>query len=176
MNRRLPSFADLPNRVREGLAGLPARWREWREGFRADPAILWRTPVLRVAALVALLLAAGLTLRWAIGLLAPGGRGQVFEQPTPWATLYVACTHPDCRAAYTTQQPMDFKAWPLKCERCGRPTVYRATRCPACRQWFASVPGAPATCPRCAEKTAAPQPAELPRRPSATGDDSEDPW
>jgi hypothetical protein len=170
-----PSLAELPQRVREGLAELPARWRRWREGLRDDPARLWYSPVVRIAALIVLAICGLLVAHWLAQSLVPGGPVSHLEEGTRWATLYVSCTNPACRAHYSTQQARDFKAWPLKCEKCEQETVYRATRCAECRRWYAVPPDGPQGCPFCAEK-AAQKPKETPRAPSKKSDDAEDPW
>jgi hypothetical protein len=171
-----PSLAELPNRVREGLAGLPERWRQWREGFREDPARLWYSPPVRIAAYSVLGVAALLAAYWLAQGLVPGGTGSRLEEGPGWATLYVCCTNATCRAHYTIRQPRDFKAWPMKCDRCRQPTVYRGTRCKECRHWYAVAPGGPTDCPFCAARKAAQKPKEAPRDRSKTADDAEDPW
>jgi hypothetical protein len=174
-DRRLPTLADIPHQIRAQLAQLPTQWRTWREGFRDDPWAFWRSPFTRIPLYIALGAAVLATLTWGTKLLVPNIPGQ-FQHATPWATLYVACTNPACQATYSTQQAKDFDQWPLVCEKCGQPTVYRAQRCPECRHWFAVAPGQPHACPFCAARKAAQQPKEPLRRPSATGDDVEDPW
>ncbi len=174
--RRPPRLADIPHQLREQMQNLPDRWRAWREGLREDPAALWRTPLVRLCGVILLAILAIVILAWLIETLVPGGGSQRVEKPTPLATLYVACTNPACRAHYPTKQPMDFTDWPLTCEKCGQPTVYRATRCDVCRKWFAVPPGSPRTCPFCAEQ-ATPLPVEDAREHGQpTTDDDEDPW
>lgn len=170
------SLADVPHRLRDFLGSLPQRWQTWREGLREDPALLWHGPVPRLAGIIlfGLLLIVGL--RWLVAAATPASTVSVFEEATPWATLYVACTNPACWAAYSTRQPMDFKTWPLKCEKCGQMTVYRAQVCPTCRNWYATPPGGVNTCPRCAEKKAADQRQAEPTAPTKKSDDAEDPW
>jgi hypothetical protein len=174
-NRRL-SFAALPHRVRERLAEWPERWRAWRAELRADPGRLWRGPVPRLVGLIALGVVAVLGINWLISGLAARTLSLPSEQAAPRATLFVACTNAGCRAEYTTQQPLDFKAWPLKCEKCGNPTVYRATQCPSCRHWYASAPGQPPGCPHCTAKAAAAASKPSPTGPQKSRDDAEDPW
>jgi hypothetical protein len=170
-----PSLAELPHRLRAWLAGLPGRWHQWREGFRQEPGRIWYSPIVRMAALVVLVVAGLFAVHWLAQGLLPGGHAWRPEEGTRWATLYVSCTNPACRAHYNAQQLMDFAAWPLKCERCGQATVYRATRCAECRHWYAVAPGSPTGCPFCAERKAAQKPGES--RPAAkTSDDAEDPW
>ncbi len=177
MPHQRPSLAELPHRLREGAAGLRAGWREWREGVRQEPGRLWHSPLTKIGLLIVLALVAVLALQWFGSALVPGGLSwRLEEEGTPWATLYVACTNPACRANYTTQQARDFKSWPLKCEKCGQETVYRATRCPDCRHWYAPAPGGAPFCPFCAEKKAEQKPIEAPPAPIKKTDDSEDPW
>jgi hypothetical protein len=172
-----PSLAELPHHVRAGFAGLPARWRQWREGFREDPGKLWHSPVVRLAALVALGAAAVIVVYWLAREVTPRESTAESAGATQRAILFVACTNPACRAEYTTRQSLDFSAWPLTCEKCGQPAVYRATQCPACRHWFAFAPGRPPDCPFCAASKAATQPAPPARNePTKSRDDAEDPW
>ena len=176
-HHRLPSLPDLPHRVRESLADWPTRFRQWRDDLRKDPSLLWRTTAVRILLWLALGTALLVGLRSGINALTPGVRGVHVEEPTPYATLYVACTNPACRHQFVSKQPMDFDDWPLTCPKCGQPTVYRAQLCPVCRQWFATAPGQPAECPFCAERQKATDEPErigpeLPTNP----DDAEDPW
>ena len=174
-NRRL-SFAVLPHRLRERLAEWPARWRAWRADLREDPAKLVRGPVPRLVGLVLLGLIVVLGLHWLISGLASSALALPEAKAVPLATLYVACTNPACRAEYTTRQPMDFKAWPLKCAKCGAPTVYRASLCPTCRHWYAVALGQPPACPHCAAKAAAAASQPSSPDPKKSRDDAEDPW
>jgi hypothetical protein len=173
-----PSLAELPHRLREGAASLRANWREWRDTVRQEPARLWRSPLTKIGLLVVLALLAVLAIEWFGSALIPGSLSwRLEDQATREATLFVACTNPACRASYTTHQPRDFKDWPLKCEKCGQETVYRATRCPDCRHWYAIAPGGAPACPFCAEKKAEQKPTEeKPPPPPKRTDDSEDPW
>ncbi len=144
MNAIYRTVAELPRRLRELVSAMLLRLRAWMDAVRAEPALLWHTPMLRVAIIV--LVGAGvlaLINRLATGLT-PGLDRSAFETPTRLATLYVACTNPDCRVSFTTHQPMNFKAWPLVCPHCGQKSVYRATLCPNCGRWYASAPGTPA--------------------------------
>lgn len=175
MSERLPrGIAHLPHQVRERLAELPDRWRTVREGLRKDPARLWHSPVTRVLAIAVILIAAAIGVVKLTSALTPGGKDRA-EKPTAAATVYVACTNPACRASHTAHVPRDFKAWPLKCDKCGQQTAFRATLCRSCRQWFAVPPGAAQACPFCAEREQAAAAASRPA-PRKTGPDDEDPW
>lgn len=174
MGDKLPMrISDLPHHVRERLAELPGRWRAVREGFREDPARIWHSPLTRIVALIVLGFIAVVGAGKLVGSLTPGGQLRA-EKPTRVATVYVACTNRACRVSYTAHVPRDFKNWPLKCEKCGQATVYRATLCRTCRRWFATPPGVEPACPFCHEReraAAASQPEH--RRGSP---DDEDPW
>jgi hypothetical protein len=168
-----PSLGELPHRLRAGIETLPGRWSAWRAAVRDDPAVLWRGPVARGLALIiggALLIGAA---SWLSGALVPPKSAD--EQRPPTSTLYVACTNPGCGAAQTVERPLDFKAWPLKCQRCGQATVYRARQCPTCRAWFAVPPNSAPACPKCAAAQAAAAKAE-PNQPKKRGPNDEDPW
>jgi hypothetical protein len=121
-----------------------------------------------------LLLLGAWAVTWFVAGLTPGGTQ--FAERTPWATLYVACTNPACRATYSTQKALDFDEWPLTCERCGQATVYRASRCPKCKAWFATAPGEQPACPHCAARRLREEAIDTEVRPRPTGDDAEDPW
>jgi hypothetical protein len=197
MSQDRPSLAELTHRLREGFAARRAAWREWRSTVRQEPGRLWHSPLTKIGLLLVLALTAVLALQWLGGALIPGGLSWSYAQEgTREATLFVACTNPACRASYTTHQPRDFRDWPLRCKKCGEETVYRATRCPTCRQWYAMSPGshpsslisdpsslisgggsAASLCPFCAAKQAEQKPVEAapPQAPQHT-DDAEDPW
>ncbi|MBK9126967.1 MAG: hypothetical protein IPM13_04115 [Phycisphaerales bacterium] len=166
---------DVPHLLRDRLDALPDRWAAWREAFREDPALLFRTPAFRILLWIVggliLLFAAQALIR---GLTPPGAQG-AGERATPWAVLYVACSDPACLHATSTRQARDFKAWPLTCEQCGKRTVYRAAQCATCARWFAVGPGEAAVCPHCA-RTAPAAKAPEPPKPQRRSDDAEDPW
>ncbi len=172
---RRHSLADLPHRLRERMANLPNDWKQWREGFRQDPAVLWHSPLVRICGLVVVGIVVLAGVHWFISGLVPADHGTGGEAVN-LATLFVACTNSQCRADRVTRQPMDFKDWPLECERCGQATVYRATRCGTCGRWFAVPPGQPKLCPFRAERQAAKAARPDPRPPGTTSDDDEDPW
>jgi hypothetical protein len=169
-------LSELPHRWRSRLGELRARWLDYRATYRESPGMVWHSPILKIGVLVLVVLAAILGVRWLTNWVTPGGSASLGDQPTPTATLYVACSNPGCRAFYTTQQPMDFKGWPLKCEQCSGATVYRATQCPTCRHWYASAPGGPVGCPFCAEKASSAEPLPTSRATPHHSDDDEDPW
>lgn len=186
-SRKPPSAADLPHKLRatlESAEQVRGDWitalRRWREAVREDPLVIWRTPAVRIAVFVILAVVAFFGARWAIPTFTPAAGGRNFEKATDTATIFVACTRPDCLDQRSVKLPMDpanwKERWPLACEKCGQKSVYRAQRCAECRRFFATAPGAPAGCPHCAAKKAASsKPAKGPTsRP--TGDDSEDGW
>ena len=148
----------------------------WRADVRQDPGRLWRGPVPRLAGLVLLGVVAVLGIQWLISGLAAATGSPTAGIAAPRATLYVACTNPACRAHYTTQQPTDFKAWPLTCEKCGAKLVYRAVLCPTCHHWYAVVPGTSLACPFCAEKKTAAESKSPTSNPQESRDYAEDPW
>ncbi len=175
MNDRRTILADLPHLVREFFVELPAAWRRWREELSNDPMLFFRTPLIRIGLWILLGALLFIGLRTAIAFFAPPAAGRDFAEPTPTATLYVACTNPQCLHAHTVQQAMDFKAWPLACPRCGVASVYRASICDRCRNWYAIVPGKPDVCPTCAAREAKAAPVAEKFGPT-NPDDEEDDW
>ena len=170
-----PSLVDLPHRIRDRLAALPEDWRAWRAATKEDPREFWRPLAVRVVAILIIGTVGVLALGWAIDAFIPRLEG-ADQQAAPTATLYVACSDPNCGAAFTITRGLDFKDWPVTCPKCGQQTGYRATRCPVCRQWYSHAPGTPDACPQCARKAAAAQ-QNLPQRPQPSqGADAEDPW
>ncbi len=169
-------LAAIPHFLREQLEALPERWQNFRFTLRDNPEAILQSQYLRIGLLVGGgLITIGLLQALVVGLT-PGGTDQAFVEATPTATLYVACTNPDCHAAYTITREMDFADWPLTCRDCGQQTVYRADRCKTCGKWFATPPGATPACPHCA-KPDTPAPAETPTRTAPRShDDLEDPW
>jgi hypothetical protein len=172
---RPPLLANLPHRLRERAAKLRGNLRQWSADVREDPGLLWRTPAIRVAFWLGVGLVAFFAARFAANAILPADADAEFKQPTQLATLYVACINPECRESYTTRQPMNFSAWPLTCRKCGRATVYRATLCPTCHHWFATVPGREHNCPFC--RTPEPdEPESMPPANPIDPDDAEDGW
>lgn len=178
MNERpTPRLADLPHRARAWLACLPVRWRAWRAEFRWQPGALWGSPALRVTVVSLAGVCILLLAQWVVGRKYPAVADPFAQKPTRWAVLYVACTDPECRATGTTRQDISFAGWPLKCERCGKLTVYRARPCAECRQRYAVAPNGPQGCPFCAAaKTAKAAEGARPVTKSKSSDDEEDRW
>ncbi|MBI5863502.1 MAG: hypothetical protein HZB38_03115 [Planctomycetes bacterium] len=162
-------------RFREARANWRADFRQWRADVRENPALIFRSLGVRLLLWAAL----GIVMFYVVSRvfinLAPSAtEGRLAR--TRLATLYVACTNPDCLHGATTEQTLDFKAWPLTCEQCGKQTAYRATLCPKCRNWFAAAPGGPSDCPLCKRKSTT-QPTSKPaRKRSDDPDDREDGW
>ena len=171
---RTSPLADLPDRIREQSAEVKVSLHQWWSNVQEDPSLLWRTMIVRVLLWLVLGICAFLVVRGLSRSLLPAGPAASSEVPAPQATLYVACVNPVCLEACTTQQSMDFSAWPLTCRKCAQQTVYRAKPCRKCRQWYATAPGNPDRCPFCA----LPEPEE-PEEPADTGpvhpDDDEAP-
>jgi ribosomal protein L40E len=148
-------LAGLPDRIRERLAEVGARVHEWGRDVQEDPSLLWRTTLLRVSFWVILGVIALLVVRGVSRSLLPASALRSSSVPAPQATLYVACVNPSCLETYTTQQAMNFRAWPLTCRKCAQQTVYRAKLCRKCRHWYATAPGTPDQCPFCARADSA---------------------
>lgn len=176
MAEREPRLTALVHRTRAGLEALPQTLREASRNLREDPGAVWHSPIVRIGVwcLVALLGIAGI--QWFLAAVTPGGVGQLGEQPTSTATLYVACANPGCGASFSTRLPMTHRDWPIVCDRCGQKNAFRATRCPDCGGWAANVPGESLRCPRCAQRAAATQPTPTTRRSTGDPDDADDGW
>lgn len=176
MTPKAPNLGELPHQIREQLLAAPERWRNFRDRLRDDPGAIFHSPVIRIVTLIVLGLILLLVTGWFVRGLTPPGPAGLTEEATPWAVLYVACTSPKCLAAASTRCARDFDAWPMKCEKCGDKSVYRAQTCAKCGQWFAASPGQPAACPHCARAAAKPEATPTPTRPAGKSDDDEDPW
>lgn len=173
-DKRAPLLANLPHRVRAQTTDFKANLRQWRADLRENPRLLWRTAAVRICFWLILGLCAFLLVRAVTTSLFPTGQARP-EPPTPLATLYVACTNPDCYNSYTDRQPMSFDAWPLTCRKCGRQTVYRAKPCRICRRWYATPPGMPDECHFCVAREPE-EPPEPPQPGPIDLDDREDGW
>lgn len=171
----LTFMPDLSSRVKEATTDFRSDWAQWRSDVRRNPGLLFQSLPVRVA----FWLLGACVLYFVISWVIVGANRQgavVVEQATPTATLYVACTNPDCLKAATVTQPRNFKEWPLKCEHCGQMSMHRATLCKSCREWFATSPGGPVECLLCkrnTKKAAASQPT---RKVPENRDDREDGW
>ncbi len=170
------AVTGLPHRLREGLEHLPQNFRDWRQELSENPWAIFQATPIRIGSILALVILLILALTRIVGALQPASTGTFSEQATSYATLYVACTNPDCMEHFTVKRPMNFHDWPVKCPECGQETGYRAERCPTCGHWFATRPGQPPTCPFCARRHATEQPSPTDNRPRQTGDNDEDPW
>ncbi len=175
-DKRQRALSELPHRVRDEVQHLPDRLRDLREGFRKDPSVFLSSRLVRLGLVLLLAVLAIFVVNWFIGGLTPSTGAGRFEEPTPWATLYVACTNPDCLAHSNMQVTMDFDQWPLTCEKCEQQTVYRATRCAVCRDWYAQQAGQADECPHCEVRAHQRAAEQTPDRPQQTGDDAQDPW
>ena len=173
-DNRLPSAAELPHQAREAILGFKGRFHAWQAELKDDPTLLWRTPAVRIGLYLILGIALLLSVRWATHSLAGAGAGA--DPARKMATVFVACTNPECLKSGSARVAMDFKEWPLKCETCGQLTVYRATICKTCRNWYAVGPSGPEGCPFCRKKAEANKPTTKPKAKTANSDDAEDGW
>ena len=171
-----PNLGNLPHQIREQINAAPERIRELKDRFRENPRDVLESPVVRAIGLIILGLLLIFAAGWFARGLTPGGPAALTEEATPWSVLYVACTNPACLATATIKRERDFNEWPIKCDKCGRESVYRARACTSCGQWYAVAPGGSAGCPHCA-KTVKPEPQKpTDTRPRQRSDDDEDPW
>ena len=174
--RRFSALADLPHAIRRQWTDLPVNYRQWRDDLKADHSLFWRTTAVRIGLWILLGVAVLIGLRALMGISGFSAVGPLREEPTPLATLYVACTSPVCRHPYVSRQAMDFNDWPLKCPQCEAESVYRAHLCPECREWYAIAPQTPGACPTCADRAAARAPSDDDSAKSSNPDDDEDDW
>jgi hypothetical protein len=173
---KTPNLGELPHQIREQLQAAPERWRSFRDRVRDDPSAIFHSPVIRVVSLLVLGLILLFVAAWFVrGLTPPGPAGMTVEA-TPWSVLYVACVSPKCLAATSAKCARDFDGWPMKCEKCGEMSVYRAQTCAKCGKWFATAPGQPTACPHCARAVTKTEAAPAQTRPAGMSDDDEDPW
>ncbi len=173
-DRRIPSLAELPHRLREQIEQLPGHYRALCQSVRDDPGRLWYNPLARIILWVTVGVVAIWATHWFVGsLVSEYARDRVEAPPT--ATLFVICTNPDCAAQYTVTRDLDFDDWPLTCQECGLETAYRATRCPEIRGWVPEIPGRQVECPPRERAPDKPVPEHRPR-PDASSDDDEDGW
>ncbi len=157
---------------------MPDAYRQWREDLKEDPSLFWRTALVRIAIWIILGIAILVGGQLLINSMRPSdaARGER-ASATALATLYVACTHAECLAAFTSKQPMSFREWPLACEKCKRQSAYRAQICAACREWYATAPDQPLECPRCAAAARVKAEKERPKpKKKGSKDDEEDDW
>lgn len=172
--RRSLNLAELPHRLHQQYLELVAGAKVFWSQVRDDPAALWHNPLLQFGFWILLLIvgltAGGLTIR---NLAFPAD--DRFKVEAPVAIIHVACTDPACAAEKTVEVDLDFDDWPMKCESCGRESVYRAKQCHVCKGWYAVRPDQPDECPHCA-KAAAEAPPDPTKPPPPTGDDAEDGW
>lgn len=170
-----PDYTELRGSLRERISSFRLNFRQFRADVREDPTLLWRTQPIRIAFWILVGLGLILFVRWLAVSITPTPSFPGEYEPTRTATLWVACTNPDCLKTSMHTAPMDFNAWPVACEHCGNPSAVRAVRCPLCRSLMPPAEGdSSGPCVRCAtpvRKTAAP----VASRPSDP-DDREDGW
>ncbi|MGE0480212.1 MAG: hypothetical protein AB7Q17_07045 [Phycisphaerae bacterium] len=173
-DERSPNHERLTDRLRRRARDARDAAGELIVDLRAEPWAPLRSPVVRLALFAIAAVIIVVVARSCLPAIGSGSEPRG-ETATIVATIHVACTNPDCHASYVAHPNIDFKAWPMVCEKCATPGVYRAKLCPTCRSWFATAPGANDACPACAARNAATQAATQPARPR-TGDDAEDGW
>ena len=175
-HRRFAAIADLQDTLRRQWADLPVNLRRWRDDVKEDRSLLWRTPAVRISLWILAGIIVLVAVRTLIAAVTPSTTSTIFVEPTPLATLYVACTDAQCRHSYVSRQPMDFDDWPLACETCQAEAVYRAKLCDKCRSWFATAPNQPDFCPTCAARAAAAAPVKDEPKDPSNPDDKDDDW
>lgn len=168
-------MSDLSSRVKEATTDFRSDWAQWRSDVRQNPALLFQSLPVRIALWLLVAFALYLIVSWIV--VGANNQGAVvIEEATPTATLYVACTNSDCLRSATVTQPRDFREWPLRCEHCGQMSLYRASLCKSCRDWFAVAPGALLECQLCKRKTVKPAVSQPARKVPQDRDDREDGW
>lgn len=166
---------DFSSRVKEAATDFRSDWSQWRSDVLRNPALLFQSLPVRITIWLLGAFALYMIISWVV----VGANRQgvvVVEQATPTATLYVACTNSECLKSATVTQSRNFKEWPLKCENCGKLSLYRATLCKACREWFSAAPGGPAECLLCKRKAIKATVSQPVKKLSEDRDDREDGW
>lgn len=179
MDGRSTLVSAVWGRLRTWLTGVHENARDIRDAVREDPAAVANSPVVKIGIWIVIALTGLIAVQWFLAAVTPKPANFGNDQPTPYSTLYVACTNLDCLAAYTSQQKMTFTGWPLKCDKCGQKSIYRARRCGTCREWFAKASGPPtesSPCPLCARKRAAEVKTVEEKKKANNPDDEEDGW
>ncbi|MBL8878334.1 MAG: hypothetical protein JNG88_04370 [Phycisphaerales bacterium] len=154
------------------VAGLPHRFRAWRDNFRADYqqwrvdvrsdwTLVYRNPIGAIAFTVIGVVIGVIVIRALISLMPPAPVPGGVVEPQ-YAILHIVCINPACKAVYDSKRPLDFADWPAKCDTCQQKTAYRATLCSACKKWYAVTPNAAGGCPHCAAR-AIPRKADEPK-------------
>lgn len=173
-NERDPNPDRLADRLRRRARDVREAAGELIVDLRAAPWAPLRSPIVRLALVAIAAVIVVVTVRSCLPAIGSGSEPRG-EAATAVATIHVACTNHGCHASYVAHPRIEFKAWPMTCEKCAAAAVYRAKLCPICRGWFATAPGATGACPTCAARNAATQATTQPTRPR-TGDDAEDGW
>ncbi len=175
-------WANLLDIIQEAWGRLRPRLRELPRAISERLRLSSRASAVRIGLWTLLVIGLLATVRWAVLAITAASTEPVPVKARRMTTIQVACVDPACRASFRTRQTVDFRDWPMKCERCGALSVYRAQPCPACKRWFAVAPGQAAVCPFCpaGPPGATAQPRVPPAKPAASQrartDDDDDPW
>jgi hypothetical protein len=111
--------------LREGRSGVRARFDEWKDAVREEPALLWATPAIRYGVYGLGGLLAVWVLTWGLGLFVPAKA----TPPAKTADFHVLCTASGCGHHFVIREKFGFHHFPVVCPKCQQQTGQRATRC-----------------------------------------------
>lgn len=137
--------------LREGAPGVKIHAAAWLEACRNEPALIWRTPAVRIVVFVIAAVLLVKSVGWGFTLLAPGGAEPVPRAET--ADFHVVCTNPDCGKQFVINREFGFDDFPVTCPFCRKQSGASARNCNSttCKgRWVAPVVGGGRlTCPVC---------------------------
>jgi hypothetical protein len=101
---------------------------DWFAAVREEPYLIWQTPAIRYAVYGV----GGLMLVWIVtgivsAMVPPPPAGAQPRATT--ADFHVLCTNPSCGEHFVINRKFGFKAFPVKCIKCGLNTGYAARKC-----------------------------------------------
>ncbi len=130
--KRMP--VEQPSRIsqwigafREWLPTARQRGAEWVSVVREEPRVIWHTPAVRYGAYAVGGLVLVLTVRWAAGMLSPGGG--TAQPPATTASFDVVCSNPACRHHYKIMRKFGYDDFPVECAKCKQMTGRRGVQC-----------------------------------------------
>ncbi len=121
-----PKWGIILDAIREGVPSTKAKFREWFDTCREEPALFWQTPAIRYITYGALGVIGMLIVSAVANSCTPNI--EVKEQATT-TDHRIICTNPECGHMFVIDRPFDFDSYPVKCPKCSKNTGQPALRC-----------------------------------------------
>ncbi len=126
---------EKPNRMvewylaaKEWAPTVPERAREWAETVRAEPSLLWQTPVIRYSTYTLSIILALAAVTFLRDWIAPPPPADA-QPESRVADFHVICSEGACAYHFVISRKKSFDSFPVECPKCRQRTGVHARQC-----------------------------------------------